>query len=582
MEWPHFTVPRRRASRGAPEWGWLAGFARPALLLLALSAALAAAAPAVAREEARAPLREVMAAEFAVSAGRLEEAVDWYLRAARAAPDDVALAALATRYALMGRDDRALREALGLWRSRASESIPMQGAAATLALRTGKARAARRELEALLRGGDPRGWLTAFHVLGTGSRDPELSARVLGQLFDRGALPTAPMALAAAGQLALGLGDDALFGRIDAVARELHPADPVMGLLRVRHLHRAGRAAEAREVLDLLAVAPASPLDRNLRERLARAYGDLGDPAAGAVLLADAPAGGRDLGVLALRASLLAEAGDREALTALYQELAAGADAPNPARRLLLGQIAEFLEQPAEALEWYRSVPGGEQRPIARLRATKVLHDLDRRGEAWDALHALQQDAEADERLRRDAYLMESELRRADGDDDAELDALARGLAAFPDESALLYSRALLWERRDDIPRAEADLRRILVAEPENTAALNALGYTLADRTDRYGEALELIERARMAEPDNAAIIDSYGWVLHRLGRHEEALVELRRAFVLEKDAEIASHVGTVLWHLGRRDEAGEWFEQARGIDPDNRALRRALEDIGA
>ena len=456
----------------------------------------------------------------------------------------------------------------------------MQGARATLYLRRGNARGARRELERLLREGGARGWLSAYAVLGTGSRDPALSARVLGQLFEREALPTTPMALAAAGQLALGLGDDALFGRLDGIARALHPDDPALGLLRVSHLHRTGRSREAREVLDTLAAGEAT--GPRILERVALAYAALGDPAAGAALLAGRPGGDDDLGQLALRASLLADAEDREALTALYEDLAAGAEVPNPARRLLLGQVAEFLERAGEALEWYRSVPGGEQRDTARLREPKVLHDLGRRDEAWEALRALQQDAGADERLRRDAYLMEAELRRADGDDAAELDALARGLAAFPDESALLYSRALLWERRDDIPRAEADLRRILVAEPDSTAALNALGYTLADRTDRYEEALELIERARMAEPTNAAIIDSYGWVLHRLGRHEEALVELRRAFVLEKDAEIASHVGTVLWTLGRRDEAMEWFEQARAIDPDNRSLKRALEDIGA
>ena len=353
-----------------------------------------------------------------------------------------------------------------------------------------------------------------------------------------------------------------------------------MGLLRVSHLHRAGRSAEARQVLDALAAG--DPSNPRIRERIALGYAELGDPAAGAALLEAGPAPGDDLGQIALRASLLADADDKQALEALYRDLSAGAEVPNPARRLLLGQVAEFLERPGEALEWYRSVPGGEQRDTARLRETKVLHDLGRPDEAWAALRALQQDAAANDRLRRDAYLMESELRRADGDDDAELDALARGLAAFPDESALLYSRALMWERRDDIPRAEADLRRILVAEPDSTAALNALGYTLADRTDRYEEALELIERARIAEPANAAIIDSYGWVLHRLGRDEEALVELRRAFVLEKDAEIASHVGTVLWELGRREEAMEWFEQARSIDPDNRSLRRALEDIGA
>lgn len=578
MTRPHFTVPGRRASPGARQGGFAAVHGLAGLLAVVLG--VLATGPAPARDAgAGGPLREVMAAEFAVSAGRLDEAVRWYLAAARAAPGDAALASRATRYALLGRDDDALREALALWRERAPESLGMQGASATLALRTGKARAARRQLEAMLRDGGARGWLAAFAVLGTGSRDPELSARVLGQLFDRGALPTRPMALAAAGQLALGLGDDALFGRIDAVARELHPGDPALGLLRVRHLHRTGRSDEARAVLDALATGAALQ-GPGIRERMALAYGELGAADAGAALLAAAPAAG-DLGQLALRASLLAEAGDKEALSGLYEQLAEGAEVPDPARRLLLGQVAEFLERPEEALEWYRSVPGGEQRATARLRETKVLHDLGRREDAWQALHDLQQDAEADGNLRRDAYLMESELRRKDADAEGELDALARGLAAFPDESALLYSRALLWERRDDIPRAEADLRRILVAEPDSTAALNALGYTLADRTERYEEALELIERARLGEPANAAIIDSYGWVLYRLGRHEEALVELRRAFVLEKDAEIASHIGTVLWELGRREEAREWFEQARSIDPDNRSLRRALEDIG-
>jgi len=159
---------------------------------------------------------------------------------------------------------------------------------------------------------------------------------------------------------------------------------------------------------------------------------------------------------------------------------------------------------------------------------------------------------------------------------------LTRGLAAWPDDSALLYARALAWERGDDIPRAEADLRKILVAEPENVAALNALGYTLADRTERHQEALELIDRARVAEPDNAAIVDSYGWVLYRLGRNEEALVQLRRAWSLNRDPEIAAHVGEVLWVLGRRDEARHFFEEARKLDPDNRALLRAMEALGA
>ncbi|HEV8694358.1 MAG TPA: tetratricopeptide repeat protein, partial [Lysobacter sp.] len=97
----------------------------------------------------------------------------------------------------------------------------------------------------------------------------------------------------------------------------------------------------------------------------------------------------------------------------------------------------------------------------------------------------------------------------------------------------------------------------------------------------RYQEALELIDRARTAEPGNAAIVDSYGWVLYRLGRKDEALTELRRAFALQKDPEIASHVGEVLWDLGKKDEARKYFEEARKLDPENRALKRALQKIG-
>jgi tetratricopeptide (TPR) repeat protein len=312
---------------------------------------------------------------------------------------------------------------------------------------------------------------------------------------------------------------------------------------------------------------------------IAAEYDAMGDSVMAADVLSRGPQDDRTYG---LRAALLARAEDDAALGALYDELKKDSVKPDPERRLLLGQVAEMLERHAEALEWYRSVPGGEARWSARLREANVLHELDRADEAYTALRGLQSDATVDDGTRRDAYLLEAELRQKDGQLQEELDAFARGLAAYPDEPAILYSRALTWERRDDIPRAEADFRRILVAEPDNVNALNALGYTLADRTTRYAEALEMIDRARAAEPDSAAIIDSYGWVLYRLGRLEEALVELRRAYALQKDPEIASHLGEVLWMLGRKDEARRYFDEARRLDPENRSLKRALEKTGA
>src|SRR5690606_19779196 len=521
---------------------------RRILPCVALSACLAVAwaAPPPASD----PLREdvlgaTMAGEFALQAGRLDEAAAWYLDAARAAGDgDPGLAERATRIALLGKDDRTAAAALALWRPRAPASLAMRAAAATLALPNGRRRRALRH---------PRG--------PSAEPDPAGSRH----------------AWLAFGDLAQRLDQEQLTRLVIARIVERFPGEPRVALLRASQLREAGDLDGARAALaeagDAVAILP------ELRLALAAEYDALGDPATAERLLAKGP---QDRHVQAVRASLLAKAEDREALAALYEELRRGAANPEPGYRLLLGQVAEFLDLHAEALEWYESVAGGEARLQARLQATRVLHELDRRDEAYAALHRMQADGSISDEARRAAYLVEGELRARDRDLEAENDAYARALADWPDEPSLLYARAPMGERYDDWERAEADLRKILPADPEHVAALNALGYTLADRTDRYVEALELIDRARVAEPGNAAIIDSYGWVLYRLGRHEEALVELRRAYTLQKDAEIAAHIAEVLWVMGRRDEARRYFDDARRLDPENRALRRALEKLGA
>ncbi|VXB91337.1 conserved exported hypothetical protein [Luteimonas sp. 9C] len=521
-------------------------------------------------------LGATLAGEFAVQAGRLDEAANWYLDAARQSGDDAGLAERATRIALLAGDDRRAAQALDLWRRNAPDSLPMRAAEATLSLRAGRDRVARRQLEAMLRSDDPAGWRHAFTVLGGGARDQAQAARLLGQLVDSGAIPDALQAWMAFGGLAQRLDRTDLTERIleNIVAR--FPGEPRVALLRASQLRESGRPDEARQAL--AALGDAALIGPDLRLGIAGEYEALGDLADAERTLSMGPQDGR---TYVLRASLMARAENKTALAALYEEVKAVALTPNPAQRLLLGQMAEYLEQYDEALEWYQTVPGGPERAQARLRGARVLHELGRLDEAWARLRELQSDGAADEDMRRNAYLLEAELRQS-GDDPAELEVYNRGLAAMPDDPAVLYARALMWERRDDIPRAEADLRRVLVADPENIAALNALGYTLADRTTRYTEALELIDRARVAEPNNAAIIDSYGWVLYRLGRNEDALVELRRAFSMMRDAEVAAHIGEVLWALGRQDEARKYFDEARDIDPENRSLIRALEKTGA
>jgi tetratricopeptide (TPR) repeat protein len=553
---------------------YLPGARRCAGLLLAL---VASVLPGLASASSRAPgdaVTATMAGEFALQAGKLDDATRWYLDAARDSRDDAGLAERATRIALLAGDGKRAAEALALWRARAPGALPMRAAEASLSLRRNDADAAVQQLEALLRERDG-GWRYALSALGGGAKDPRVTTQVLARLVDDKAIPDVLQAWLAFGGLAQKLDQDGLAARIVDEVVVRFPREPRVALLRASQLREAGKLDEARQVLDGL--APQTRRDQDMRLAVAAEYDALGDPEAAAAVVARGP---QDNDSYSLRASLLAKAEDKAALQALYTQLQGDSSRPDPQRRLLLGQTAEFLKHMDEALAWYRSVPGGPQRWQARLRAANVLHELKRDREAFADLRALQADADADQDARRDAYLLEADLRQKDDAAAGEMDAFARGLAAFPDDSALLYARSLAWERRDDIPRAEADLRKVLVAEPDNVAALNALGYTLADRTTRYAEALQLIDRARVADPGNPAIIDSYGWVLYRLGRTDEALTQLRRAFMLQKDPEIGAHLGEVLWVTGDHAQARKVLDEARKLDPDNRSLQRVLAKL--
>lgn len=522
------------------------------------------------------PLEASLSAEFALQAGQLPDAARRYLAAARAASDPV-LAERATRIALLANEDALAREGYALWLVLAPGQTPArQAIEATLALRSGDRRTAKRALRALMGDGE-NGWKHALGALiGAVGKQPKLVVAQVEALVDGGALPDTLEPWLGFGGLAQRLEQPALVERIVRQVVARFPGEPRVALLRAQLLREDGKLEQARPLLQGLEdAARRSP---SLRWSLAGEYDALGDAAKAAEVLSHGP---QDESIYAQRAALLDKAKDKAALAALYDELKREATRPNPMRRLLLGQVAELLGRYQEALEWYGNVPDEALRGIARLRVANVLHQLQREPEAYAALRAMQGDAGLDEDTQRDAYLVEAELRLKDKDAAGELDAYSRGLAAFADDQALLYSRALMWERRDDIAKAEADFRRILVVSPDDVNALNALGYTLADRTTRYREALELIDRARVAEPGNAAIIDSYGWVLFRLGRNREALAHLRHAFALQKDADIASHLAQVLWVLGERDEARKFFDEARRIDPGNRALQRALQAVG-
>jgi tetratricopeptide (TPR) repeat protein len=157
---------------------------------------------------------------------------------------------------------------------------------------------------------------------------------------------------------------------------------------------------------------------------------------------------------------------------------------------------------------------------------------------------------------------------------------LDKALNRFPNEVELLFARVLWFDSQGDSQGSEQDLRQIILMQPEDSRALNHLGYMLADQTTRFEEALELIERAILISPDDPAIIDSLAWTQYKLGLYDEAMVNLRRAYNLFPDHEVASHLGEVLWMLGRYDEANEIWKSALEITPESEIIKEAIERL--
>lgn len=242
----------------------------------------------------------------------------------------------------------------------------------------------------------------------------------------------------------------------------------------------------------------------------------------------------------------------------------------NEQARIYLGQVAEERKDYEEAERWYSEVAPGKRYFEAQSRLGVVIAkqgDLER---ARKHLHAIRYTSDAQ---RAQLVLAEEQILREAKQYEEVLSVLNDALEALPEDKELLYARALIAERLDLVDIAERDLRAILARDSDNAQALNALGYTLADRTDRYQEALDLIQRALALKPDDPFILDSMGWVQYRLGNNAEAIHYLNRALKIRNDAEISAHLGEVLWVTGDRMQAKSVWNKALEETPDSDSL---------
>lgn len=174
-------------------------------------------------------------------------------------------------------------------------------------------------------------------------------------------------------------------------------------------------------------------------------------------------------------------------------------------------------------------------------------------------------------------FIVEADMLRRYQQPEAAFEVLSKAIDLKPDQVDLRYTRALLAEKLNRLDIVERDLRWIIEHNPKNSAALNALGYTLADKTDRTKEALELIKRARDIDPDDPAIVDSLGWAYYRLGDLPKAAALLKEAYEAYPDHEVAAHLGEVLWMMGRQDEAKIVWSEGLEMKPSSEVLKDTL-----
>ena len=244
---------------------------------------------------------------------------------------------------------------------------------------------------------------------------------------------------------------------------------------------------------------------------------------------------------------------------------------------LNLGRIAEERDDPQGALIEYAQVgPGNDYLP-AQLRQADILMNNGRTDEAEKRLAAAR-DAEPDYAIQ--LYLIQAETLSANNQGERAWKILAQALLQYPDDLNLLYTRAMLAEKRNDLAQMEKDLRLIIKRDPDNAMALNALGYTLSDRTTRYAEAKALIEQAHQLNPEDPAVLDSLGWVNYRLGNLDEAERLLRQALERFPDQEVAAHLGEVLWAQGKQREARQIWGKFLKEQPDSPILRSTIKRL--
>ena len=546
-------------------WMWLS---------LAIALASLAATKAIADSKSEEVSAHVLKAEIALEEKKYKTAASEYRKAAEMSRD-VDVAKEATRVGFSyGFNDDALRSAKR-WAKLDEDSDEALLFVAQLQLRLGKIKASSRTLVRLLKRGEqaPDERLIAL-VPFLSQEDPQDADKLMRLL----AKPYKSSAAAqyAVGVMALQAGDpDEAIDRASR-ALEFKPDWLKAHLLKARAMLHAGDQEAAIDYTARIVGDDPDP-DPEARMELAIMLLTAGrdDDALSQVnqILLEQP-GRTD--ALRLMAIINFRLEHLDAAWADFQDVLASGHYTMDAF-YYLARISDRRSEFEQAIRLYSQVQRGNNAVISQRRASSIMVHRGNDDKALEHLRKFGTDhpVYAVEMVEAEAQLLVSMRRYSDA-----LNAYDRVIDFRPDSETAVLGKAELLLRMGRLDDAIDEYRRSIKRWPDSAMSLNALGYTLADRTDEYVEAEKLISKALLLDPGSAAIIDSYGWVLYRLGENERALEELQKAYIILKDPEVAAHIVEVLGSLERLEEALQVLEEAETLHPDSVLLRDIRERV--
>lgn len=240
-----------------------------------------------------------------------------------------------------------------------------------------------------------------------------------------------------------------------------------------------------------------------------------------------------------------------------------------------LAQLNEAKKDDVAALQHYQLVLEGEFVFSARLREAYLLSNA---GKLTEARAILKKVSANSNQQRVTLALVEAQLLRDEKLFIESYQVLIDALEKLPNHPQLLFEVAMAADKLGNLELFEQNLRKLIQLAPDHAQAYNALGYSLLDRNIRLEEGMQLVEKAYQLSPDDAAITDSMGWGYFRLGKLDKSAEFLNRAFILNPDPEIASHLGEVLWARGNKVEAEKILKDTLQHFPDSEILRAVIK----